>query len=491
MVTNNNHHIIQEDEEMSSSHQYSYHSSSPKNNDDTITKILSARSESASHNHQDDDDDDESTYYHSIMERRRHIKPTNRDDNKDDDDEEQSVATNLPQVPSSARPSVMTSSRRRNTNTRRRARARSSLSNNNNHRRPINPIILIVILGISANWVANRLLNGLNNERGETIIIDDSYYMSRQHTIEHNAAKHHSSSIANNYNHHAQVSQRSEGEQMIGKLSLNKLSELSERYESDGEKHQDDAEIQAKIERLQKGIAQMKQQLASSTNNNNKVDATINEPNLHQDVQQALASPITERFVLLRKRLMSLYNEPEPNNKEGRSNNTTTHPLYNMDSPQFKALNWLANIDKSQITDDDPHVIQRFVLSVLYFATGGPPVDHTTDFTLKRRGGPWRNPTNFMSPNHECEWKSSITKGEGRGGGIRRCDADKNVVELSIYNELAGTIPSELGRLSFLRTLYLGRNNLVGTIPTELGMIRPIASISLQYNQLTGESSNN
>ncbi|KAL7449062.1 hypothetical protein ACHAWC_001161, partial [Mediolabrus comicus] len=158
-----------------------------------------------------------------------------------------------------------------------------------------------------------------------------------------------------------------------------------------------------------------------------------------------------------------------------------------MDSPQFKALHWLANIDKSQITDDDPHVIQRFVLSVLYFATGGPPVDHTTDFTLKRRGGPWRNPTNFLSPNHECEWKSSITKGEGRGGGIRRCDADKNVVELSIYNELAGTIPSELGRLSFLRTLYLGRNNLIGTIPTELGMIRPIASISLQYNHLTGE----
>lgn len=465
MVTNNNHHVIK-DEEMS--HQYSYHSSLPKNNDDAITKILSA-SESAGHNH----DDDESTYYHSIMERRHHIKP-NRDSK---DDEEQSVETNLPQVPSSSAPAVMTS-RRRNT-TRRRARS----SSNNNHRRPINPIILIVILGIAANWV-NRLLNGLN----ERETIDDSYYMSRQHTIENNAAKH-SSSIAN-YNH--AVASQSEGEQMIEKLSLSKLSKLSERYESnihvetsinDGEKHQDDAEIQAKIERLQKGIAQMKQQLVST--NNNKVDATIYEPIL-QDVQQASSSPITERFVLLRKRLMSLYNEPVPN-KEGRSN-TTHHPLYNVDSPQFKALNWLANIDKSQITDDDPHVIQRFVLSVLYFSTGG---HHTTDFALKRRGGPWCNPTNFLSPNHECEWKSSITEGGGRGGGIRRCDADKNVVELTLYNELAGTIPSELGRLSFLRTLYLGRNNLIGTIPTELGMIRPLASISLQYNHLTVSPNNN
>jgi hypothetical protein len=266
---------------------------------------------------------------------------------------------------------VMTSSRRRNTN-RRRARARSSLSNNS-HRRPINPIILIVILGISANWVANRLLNGLNNER-ETII-DDSYYMSRQHTIENNAAKHHSSSIAN-YNHNAQVAQ-SEGEQMIGKLSLNKLSELSERYESDGEKHQDDAEIQAKIERLQKGIAQMKQQLASSTNNN-KVDATINEPNLQDAVQQALYSPITERFLLLRKRLMSLYNEPVPNNKEGRSTNTTQHPLYNMDSPQFKALNWLANIDKSQITDDDPLSYN----ALFYRCSTLLPVDHPSIIQL-------------------------------------------------------------------------------------------------------------
>mmetsp|Transcript_24834 Transcript_24834/g.44869 ORF Transcript_24834/g.44869 Transcript_24834/m.44869 type:complete len:205 (+) Transcript_24834:646-1260(+) len=86
----------------------------------------------------------------------------------------------------------------------------------------------------------------------------------------------------------------------------------------------------------------------------------------------------------------------------------------------------------------------------------------------------------------ECEWKSRIMDGAGRGGGIRRCDKNKTVVEISLYNELTGSIPSELGRLWNLRTLYLGRNHLTGTIPTELGMIRKLSSLSLQWNDLSG-----
>ena len=53
----------------------------------------------------------------------------------------------------------------------------------------------------------------------------------------------------------------------------------------------------------------------------------------------------------------------------------------------------------------------------------------------------------------ECEWKSRISDGAGRGGGIRRCDRNGTVVEISLYNELTGPIPSELGRLWNLRTL--------------------------------------
>jgi len=452
-------------------------SSSSKQND-AITQILTH-------------DDDDSSYMHSIMERRRYIKPQ-----KDDVDEESVASSNAPRLPFQR--AVVTPPRRKD-----RRRVRSSSSSP--LRRPINPIILIVLMGLAANWVATRLLDGLIQTDDDEIDADtvNAHVMSQEHiTVDDNNVAH-------------QAAYQSDEERMMGMLSLTKLSELPkeeqlselselpkgeqlkelsdmrDRYESiwgskvsegpnSGQKDQDDEEMKEKLERLRIGIAALKEQLAA-TNKDEIAESIVNDETTEP---QPPSSPFTERFELLRKRLLPLYSEAVPTTPEEHSN--TTHPLFNMQSPQFQALNWLSNIDRSQITDEDPHVVQRYALSVLYFATGGPPVDHNTDFSLKRRGGPWRNPTNFLTPNHECEWKSSVMKGEGRGGGIRRCDADRNVVELSIYNELAGTIPSELGRLSFLRTLYLGRNNLVGTIPTELGMIKPIASISLQYNQLTG-----
>ena len=78
----------------------------------------------------------------------------------------------------------------------------------------------------------------------------------------------------------------------------------------------------------------------------------------------------------------------------------------------------------------------------------------------------------------ECKWRSnSIETARGRGGGVRRCDRNETVVEISLYNELEGTLPSELGKLWNLRHLYLGRNHLHGTIPTELGSIEKLASL--------------
>jgi hypothetical protein len=443
-------------------------SSSKPNNSDAITKILAAGH-----------DDDDSTYYHSIIERRRHIKPI-------EEYEDESVATNVPLLPYSE---PMTS--------RRRNKRRTRVSPNNHRCRPINLIILIVLLVLGANWAATRILNGLTNTNvDEDISVTNSLYAMNQeeHTID-DIAQNADINIVDNR------AFKSENERTIEKLSLTKSSEgwhttnIRNKYESvvgerdipnDGKKYQGD-EIQGRIERLRQGIAEMREKLATNKdaiNESNLEETSMLYDELNFKREERPSSPITERLILLRKRLLPLYSEPVPTKAE-RSN--TTHPLFNMQSPQFQALHWLSNIDKSQITDEDIHLVQRYVLSVLYFATGGPPITHETDFSLKRRGGPWRNPTNFLTDNHECEWKSSIQKGEGRGGGIRRCDADKNVVELSIYNELAGTIPTELGRLSFLRTLYLGRNNLIGTIPTELGMIKPISSISLQYNQLTGE----
>ena len=142
---------------------------------------------------------------------------------------------------------------------------------------------------------------------------------------------------------------------------------------------------------------------------------------------------LTKRFTNLRERLLSLYSEIVPTdadslqNTTNASRTTTIHPLYNAKTSQYKALYWLANSDKLRLRHFDPGLIQRYVLAVMYFSTGGPMVDEDTDLSQKRKG-PWRNPTNFLAPTHECDWKSRIIDGAGRGGGIRRCDKNRTVV---------------------------------------------------------------
>ena len=53
-------------------------------------------------------------------------------------------------------------------------------------------------------------------------------------------------------------------------------------------------------------------------------------------------------------------------------------------------------------------------------------------------------------------------------------------------NQLTGPIPSDLGGLTNLRSLYLSRNQLTGPIPVELGGLSNLEQLSLDQNQLTG-----
>jgi hypothetical protein len=54
-------------------------------------------------------------------------------------------------------------------------------------------------------------------------------------------------------------------------------------------------------------------------------------------------------------------------------------------------------------------------------------------------------------------------------------------------NNLTGTIPNQIGRLSQLIWLYLYRNSLTGTIPSEIESLTNLASLDLYDNNLTGE----
>ncbi|KAL0345418.1 UNVERIFIED_CONTAM: hypothetical protein Sradi_4373100 [Sesamum radiatum] len=51
---------------------------------------------------------------------------------------------------------------------------------------------------------------------------------------------------------------------------------------------------------------------------------------------------------------------------------------------------------------------------------------------------------------------------------------------------LSGTIPKEIGNLSFLVYLEFGNNSFRGDVPQEIGFLRRLRHLSLQYNELTG-----
>ena len=55
-----------------------------------------------------------------------------------------------------------------------------------------------------------------------------------------------------------------------------------------------------------------------------------------------------------------------------------------------------------------------------------------------------------------------------------------------VRDRLTGTVPSELGELSELRTLVLSRNYLNGNIPPELGGLTKLSWLDLSYNYLSG-----
>ncbi len=101
----------------------------------------------------------------------------------------------------------------------------------------------------------------------------------------------------------------------------------------------------------------------------------------------------------------------------------------------------------------------RSALVALYNATDGPN---------------WKNNTNWLSNTPLADWY-----------GVTVSNWEVRELDLS-DNKLSGTLPSELGDLSYLTTLSLHSNALTGTLPSELGDLSNLRYLSLHTNGLTG-----
>lgn len=107
---------------------------------------------------------------------------------------------------------------------------------------------------------------------------------------------------------------------------------------------------------------------------------------------------------------------------------------------------------------------ERDILIALYKATDGQHWTHNSGW--------------LGAPGTECDWYGVF------------CDdrvGSPFVLSLDLaQNNLAGTIPPDLGKLNGLTSLELSENKLEGTIPPELDQLTHLEWLSLVGNRLTG-----
>ena len=98
-------------------------------------------------------------------------------------------------------------------------------------------------------------------------------------------------------------------------------------------------------------------------------------------------------------------------------------------------------------------------------------------------GASWTNNTNWGSSEPLGDWFGVYTNSDGR---VTTVNLGRSNQANNTGNNLSGMIPSELGDLDKLRSLYLHNNQLTGSIPTQLGSLDSLEQLNLGGNQLSG-----
>lgn len=164
---------------------------------------------------------------------------------------------------------------------------------------------------------------------------------------------------------------------------------------------------------------------------------------------------------------------------------STKDVIESVGSPQYQAIDWLANVDGAQVKAADIHSMHRYALAVLFYSTTRSEEDHTNELE-----GNWINQENWLSSKDICSWygvqceydEKEEKHGSSKKGGTR---GFVRALELSM-NGLDGSLPSELSTLTSLTKLDLSRNGLTGTLPTKICELHDLRDLNLRENNLVG-----
>ena len=104
--------------------------------------------------------------------------------------------------------------------------------------------------------------------------------------------------------------------------------------------------------------------------------------------------------------------------------------------------------------------LDRPALARFYEATGGPD---------------WTDNTNWLTDAPVGEWQGITADSKGR------------VVKLDMYgNNLSGSIPMEVGQLTYIEELNFNTNQITGEIPASIGQLENLVTMNLSNNDLSG-----
>jgi len=228
---------------------------------------------------------------------------------------------------------------------------------------------------------------------------------------------------------------------------------------------------------------------ASSSYNSEKVDLELRESDLLMVLSPLLFIPSHSRP------------EYEKYQTESGASTYSEEVLYDKRTPHGMAFDFMVNRDKRPVHHDDALVTQRFVLTLLFYATGGKQDEHTSPSSSiegGRTSGWDAGMAHFLTGLHECHWvkKSvedqfwgmlSMDGDSDRRVGVTKCNSDMEVTEIRLADlNLVGFIPEEIKWLSSLVSLDIQNNHLAGPIPGSLGELDELKYLSLDGNNFSG-----
>jgi len=166
----------------------------------------------------------------------------------------------------------------------------------------------------------------------------------------------------------------------------------------------------------------------------------------------------------------------------------------NRSSAQYKAFNWIYN---DKIVMDAPNFIQRYVLAVFYYSTGGDnwKYCHREDKVCKDRK------VSYLSPENECEWFGNVCVdgkinqlnfGTSEGNNLQGTlpneisELKNMIILILINNKLTGSIINSIGNLHKLVLVYIRNNQFMGQIPQSFGNMTSLRELDISDNMFTG-----